>query len=137
MEIDIELPGVALAGWLPDLRAALAVQPGLGEVQVDAVRRAGAFGADTTPTVRVKTSALGAAAAVAAIVGAVVALYGATLPTSAPQCRIILRSGQVETMLEYDCRVGVQRELTEVLERHVRQNGAPQSVRLAPAGGAP
>ena len=126
-----------MEGWLGKLHDILGVLPAARDVIAEQVLRPpGTFGADEIPMARLKGPSLDTISKLAAIMGAAVTHYGATVPPP-KQCEIVLRTGQAETFATYDCKSGVPAEIAEVLKLHVQKHGTPQKVKVTPVHKSP
>ncbi len=133
-ELVLELSGLADPSWSARLSQALAEDPALVGLSLQVVAPvAGAFGADSVPTARIRGKGLDTAAKLAGIASLVVALYAAAGPSPVPpQCHVTLGTGKAVSVATFDCKKGLDAEMRRLLEAHIAKHGPPAKIKVAP-----
>ena len=140
MEVEFSFVGLDLPGWFPRLQDTLgAMEAGPSLVVDQLLPPPGTFGADRFAKVK---ASLASAATLATIIGAGASLYSAVIPRPAA-CEVFVQTGQVNTIMTYDCKDGnpaqvaeaVSKLVAESLVKHTERHGHPQRVVIRPIHG--
>lgn len=138
MEVEISFAGLDdLTGWFPLLQNALGAM-GTGDAIVvnQLLPPPGTFGVGGAAIVK---ASLASAVGLATVIGAGSSLYSAVSPRPAA-CEVSVRTGQIDTVMTYDCKDGNAAQLAEAVSKlvseslinHTAQHGHPQTVIIRP-----
>jgi len=135
MEVEFSFVGLDLAGWFLLLQKTLT--EAAPDIAVDQIMPPpGAFGAVSFAKVK---ASLASVAGLATIIEAGASLYSAASPRLTT-CEISVQTGQVKTLMTYECEKGnptqlveaVSNLVTESLQSHIDRHGHPQRVIIRP-----